>query len=246
MIVDKEHKVIFLHNPKCGGTFLRDIYIEKYGETEGTKWWGLFTPEYNTDLGHITYDDLSRFIPNWREYRIVVMVRNPYNRFYSAIKEVKSQLIGIKKIGFIKISYAFVTKDGLRLKGKTALLLSICPWTYAHTLRKLFTVSAEECCKLLLSFKCSKQDLFIRSKAIPWLNPQSYFYSKNVEVFYYESDEDWKKLLDAFGLSEYQSRLSIAKDYIISDYMHAMIEKLYPEDMELFLRYATPKITIKK
>ena len=40
--------------------------------------------------------------------------------------------------------------------------------------------------------------------------------------------------------------LSIAKDYVIPNYMHAMIEKLYPEDMELFLRYATPKITIKK
>lgn len=78
------------------------------------------------------------------------------------------------------------------------------------------------------------------------MNPQSYFWGKEVEVFYYESESDWIKLLDIFGLSEYQSRLSIAKDYVIPNYMHAMIEKLYPEDMELFLRYATPKITIKK
>ena len=246
MIVDKERKVIFLHNPKCGGTFLRDIYIEKYGETEGTKWWGSFTPEYNTDLGHITYNDLSRFIPDWREYRIVVMVRNPYHRFYSAIKEVKSRLIGIKKIGFIKIYYVFVTKEGLRLKGKTALFRSVCSGTYTYSLQKLFTVSAENCCKRIFSLKRSKQDLFIRNKSIPWLNPQSYFWGKEVEVFYYESESDWIKLLDIFGLSEYQSRLSIAKDYVIPDYMHAMIEKLYPEDMELFLRYATPKITIKK
>lgn len=87
MIVDKERKVIFLHNPKCGGTFLRDIYIEKYGETEGTKWWGSFTPEYNTDLGHITYNDLSRFIPDWREYRIVVMVLIIVSLFYLQIGE---------------------------------------------------------------------------------------------------------------------------------------------------------------
>ena len=38
MIVDQERKVIYLHNPKCGGTFLRDIYIEKYGKTDATKW----------------------------------------------------------------------------------------------------------------------------------------------------------------------------------------------------------------
>lgn len=237
MIVDKERKVIYLHNTKCGGTFLRDIYIEKYGKNEATKWWKLFSPEYNTDLGHITYDDLSRFIPDWKEYRIVVMVRNPYNRFYSAVKEVKLRLIFIRKIGFIEIPYALISKDGLHLKTKNALLQSICPWTYAHTLRKLFTVSSEECCKQIFSFERSKQDLFIRSKMIPWLNPQSYFLGKDVEVFYYESKNDWGKLLDIFGLSEYQDRLSIAKDYVIPDYMFAMIEKLYPEDVELFRKY---------
>lgn len=94
----------------------------------------------------------------------------------------------------------------------------------------------EDVCKRIL-LKHSLQKLFIRNKRIPWLNPQSYFWGKGVEVFYYESDEDWKKLLDAFGLSEYQSRLSIAKDYIIPDYMYTMIEKLYPEDMELFQKY---------
>lgn len=233
MIVDKERKVIFLHNPKCGGTFLRDIYIEKYGETEATKWWGTFTPEYNTDLGHITYDDLSRFIPDWKEYRIVVMVRNPYNRFYSAIKEVKYKFIVFKN----NILCSIVAKDGSRLKEKTALFLNICPGTYNYSLRKLFTVSVENCCKRILSLKRSKQNLFLRSKNIPWLNPQSYFLGKDVEVFYYESEDDWVKLLDVFGLSEYQPRLSIAKEYVIPDYMYAMIEKLYPEDKELFLRY---------
>lgn len=89
MIVDRERKVIYLHNPKCGGTFLRDIYIEEYGKTEATKWWKLFSKEYGTDLGHITYDDLPRFIPEWEDYRLVTMIRNPYNRFYSGIKELK-------------------------------------------------------------------------------------------------------------------------------------------------------------
>lgn len=237
MIIDKERKVIYLHNPKCGGTFLRDIYIEKYGKTDATIWWGLFTVKYGTDLGHITYDDLPRFIPDWKDYRIVVMVRNPYNRFYSAVKEVKYHFIAFREVGFIKVSYVRISKDGLNLKMKNALLSSICPWTYAHPLWKLFTVSTEECCKQILSFKLSKQDSFIRNKEIPWLNPQSYFWGKGVEVIYYESESDWGKLLEILGLSEYQGRLSIAKDYIIPDYMYTMIEKLYPEDVELFRKY---------
>ena len=105
-----------------------------------------------------------------------------------------------------------------------------------HLQDQLKLADPEEFCKRIL-LKHSLQKSFIRNKRIPWLNPQSYFWGKGVEVFYYESDEDWKKLLDAFGLLEYQSRLSIAKDYIIPDYMHAMIEKLYPEDMELFRKY---------
>lgn len=237
MIIDKERKVIYLHNPKCGGTFLRDIYIEKYGKTDATIWWGPFTVKYGTDLGHITYDDLPRFIQDWKDYRIVVMVRNPYNRFYSAAKEVKSQFVRKKKVGFIKIPYALIDKDGVKGASKKTFIQSICPWTYAYNLQKLFTVSANECCKQILSFKRSKQDLFIRSKKNPWLNPQSYFRGKDVEVFYYESKSDWGKLLNIFGLSEYQDRLSIAKDYIIPDDMYAMIEKMYPEDVELFRKY---------
>lgn len=233
MIVDKERRIIYLHNPKSGGSFLRDIYIEKYGETEATKWWKLFSPEYDTDLGHITYERLPDFIPDWEDYRIVMMVRNPYNRFYSAVKEVKHHLIATKKKGFVKISYALISKSGVILREKIALMLSICPGTYTHSLVKLFTVSPEECCKQLLSYKRSKQDLFIRNKIIPWLNPQSYFLGKYVEVFYYESDSDWEKLLELFGLSEYKDRLAIAKDYKIPDYMYTMIEKLYPEDTSI-------------
>ncbi|WP_293716324.1 hypothetical protein [uncultured Parabacteroides sp.] len=239
MIVDNGRKVIYLHNPKCGGTFLRDIYIEKYGESEATKWWKIYDSRYGTDLGHITYSDLYRFIPDWKDYRIVMMVRNPYSRFYSAVKEVKLHLIGFIKLGFIEIPYARIDKNGIESRIKNTFFRSICPGTYNHTLVKLFTVSPEYCCKQILSFERPKQDLFIRSKKIPWLNPQSYFWGKDVEVLYYESETDWEKLLDIFDLSEYLTRLSIAKAYEIPDYMYAMIEELYPEDMELFRKYKT-------
>lgn len=242
MIVDRERKVIYLHNPKCGGTFLRELYIEKYGISEDAKWWKAYTGTYRTDLGHITYSDLPRFVCEWKDYRIVVMVRNPYNRFYSAVKEAMMQYVRNPVIVFIygfRINVpSYVYYGEYQEWNKIRKIYEL--WKmYAgiHLPDQLALADPEEFCKRIF-LKHSRQNLFIRNKRIPWLNPQSYFWGKNVEVFYYESESDWIKLLDIFGLSEYQSRLSIAKDYVIPDYMHAMIEKLYPEDMELFLKYA--------
>lgn len=239
MIVDRERKVIYLHNPKCGGTFLRDIYIEEYGKTEATKWWKLFSKEYGTDLGHITYDDLPRFIPEWEDYRLVTMIRNPYNRFYSGIKELK-----IHKIPFefynIKCSGHLIDEEWLSLnKFQKAyeFLRSICPGTDTRLLVKLNIASPENTCKYISSLKRSKQDVLLRNKRIPWITPQSYYIAEKVELLRYESESDWEKLLGIFGLSAYKEHLKIAKDYEIPDAIREMIEKLYPEDRELFLMY---------
>lgn len=111
MIIDKSRKVIYLHNPKCGGTFLRDIYQEKYGDTEAIRWWKLYSREYGTDLGHISYDDLPRFVPDFEEYRLLMMVRNPYNRFISGYKETKSQFsTPVRLGGLIKLSLEILRK----------------------------------------------------------------------------------------------------------------------------------------
>lgn len=242
MIVDKERKVIYLHNPKCGGTFLRELYIEKYGDSEATKWWKTYTCQYDTDLGHITYSDLPRFIPQWREYRMVMMIRNPYNRFYSAVKETLAnyeRIISIKLGEKIEVRlhgwiYSIEYNQLSRIR-RIYDVLKICTGTYPLDLPK--QADPETICKHIFSIKRAKQDFFIRNKKIPWLNPQSYFIGKNVEVLRYESESDWKILLEIFGLSEYQNRLSIAKDYTIPDNIREMIRNLYPEDQELFEMY---------
>lgn len=83
----------------------------------------------------------------------------------------------------------------------------------------------------------AEQDLFIRNKRIPWLNPQSSFFGEGVEILKYESEQDWAKLLAIFGLAEYQGRLKIAKEYIIPENICEMIKGLYPEDLDLFRMY---------
>lgn len=238
MIVDRERKVIYLHNPKSGGTFLREIYIKKYGKTDATKWWKLFTKEYNTDLGHVSYDDLPCFIPEWDDYRLIMMVRNPYNRFYSAVKELRDK-VNIVKVHSTKVPeyMSLEYKEWNLLRRIYELCRCICPWTYTYHLLKLSRVSTDDFCKQIFRFKPVRRDYFLRNKRFPWLNPQSDFIGKKVEVLRYESFSDWEKLLDAFGLSEYNSQLKIAGDYDVPESVREMIRSLYPEDSLLFDLY---------
>lgn len=238
MIVDKERKVIYLHNPKCGGTFLRELYIEKYGDSEATKWWKPYTRRFGTDLGHIIYSDLSHFIPEWKEYKVIVMIRNPYNRFYSAFKEFQMQYREIF-IGFgLKFNlpnYIYAGVSELNKIEKMFEVLRICAYTYPQVLPE--REEPEEFCKQICLLNQSEQDFYIRNKKIPWLNPQSFYIGTDVEILRYESEDDWKKLLEVFELSEYEDRISIAKDYNIPDNICAIIKDLYPEDLRLFEMY---------
>ena len=166
-----------------------------------------------------TYNDLPCFVPESEEYRITVMIRNPYNRFYSAVKEF---LLRLKNVGGVLKYPELMAEEYAESNLLTKIyLLSICP--------------VNDICNQI--FRCSDQNFYLRNKRIPWLNPQSYFLGKNVEVFQYESENDWLKLLELFDLSEYQNRLSIARDYNIPEEVREMIEKLYPEDRKLFRMY---------
>lgn len=240
MIVDKTRKVIFLHNPKSGGTFLRDIYKEKYGESEATMWWKPYTRKYGTDLGHISYNDLPRFVPGWKEYRLLVMIRNPYNRFYSSVKELKGQhLYQIRKHNLFSIP-GYMEPEYLEwnvIRKWYELIKRLCPGFCSGELKRMLKLPEKEWVRKLCSFSRFRQNYFLRNKHYPWLNPQSNFTGERVEILYYESERDWHTLLDAFGLSEYSGRLSIAKEYEISVQDRIMIERLYPEDTGLFLRY---------
>lgn len=236
MIVDKERRIIYLHNPKSGGTFLRELYIEKYGKSEATKWWKPYTIQSGTDLGHITYSDLPRFIPEWREYRIVAMVRNPYNRFYSAVNEMSKQYC--MTTGYRAIVPFYIFGGEFQEWNKIRKIYEyLRMYTGVHPLVLRVSAEPEEFCNRMSLLKHAEQDLFIRNKRIPWLNPQSFFYGESVEILKYESEEDWAKLLAIFGLAEYQGRLKIAKEYVIPENICEMIKGLYPEDMDLFRMY---------
>lgn len=234
MIVDKTHKVIYLHNPKCGGTFLRRIYIEKYGETEATDWWLEHTYTYGTDLGHIIYRDLSRFVPDFREYRLLVMVRNPYNRFISGFKESKNHHDFLRQEGIVKYYnyfFRYYRCNRLsRLENMYENIREVLSFSFVCRLRQMLLLSASDFSEKLCASGKNEQDRFLRNKRVPWLYSQSAFTGPGVTVLSYESVSDWHILLEAFDLMEFSDRLSIAKDYGMDDALCRRIEQLYPED----------------
>lgn len=99
MVIDETTKVIFLHNPKCGGTFFRDSYTACHGSHQAYDYWKLYDETVHTDLGHINLQNLPRFIPDYKEYKIISFVRDPYNRFVSGFKEAVKFIPEVRSLG---------------------------------------------------------------------------------------------------------------------------------------------------
>lgn len=92
LIVSHARKFIFIHNPKCAGTSFRAA-IESYHDHE-TQFWGVGYEPYfqrEVDYAHLRLWELAAIHPELleqlRSYNSVVFVRNPFQRFVSAISE---------------------------------------------------------------------------------------------------------------------------------------------------------------
>lgn len=99
MILDEETKVIYLHNPKCGGLFFRNSHLNSRHNHASRDYLKLYDEELNVDLGHINLSNLPRFVPDYQDYKIVTFVRNPYNRFVTALKTAAIHREVIQHIG---------------------------------------------------------------------------------------------------------------------------------------------------
>lgn len=201
MIVDEQIKTIFLHNPKSGGTFFRKVYTDAHHTDQAYRYLRLYDERVNTDLGHISLGNLPRFVPDCDEYRILSFVRNPYNRFVSALET-----------------------------------------TYLHN--TLIRQLGEDCrgdvkqiCRCLLSLSAYRQDMMLRNRRIPWLNPQSNYADHRTIVLRYESLADWRFLFHVFSVGEPEVR--IKADYILDDETKSLIRKLYFDDVNIFRLYGS-------
>lgn len=92
MIVSHRNKFIFFHNPKCAGTSFRDA-LKPYHDDPFT-FWGIFYAAYfrnRIDHTHLRLWEMQAQFPDifacTDTYNSVIFVRNPRERFLSAVNE---------------------------------------------------------------------------------------------------------------------------------------------------------------
>lgn len=88
MIVSDRHRFVFIHNPKCAGTSLRQA-LAPYDDRGGRYWGFAEHAGRRVDLAHLTLSDLEGY-PDFlllAEYFVFTVVRHPLDRALSAYRE---------------------------------------------------------------------------------------------------------------------------------------------------------------
>ena len=119
MIVSHKHAFIFFHNPKCAGTSMREALAPHHDDP--FSFWGIFEAPYfrnAIDHTHLRLWELQALFPSIleaaRSYRSVILVRNPYRRFLSALDEhfkkfqAHAGLAGLPAAGQVKLVEHFI------------------------------------------------------------------------------------------------------------------------------------------
>ena len=93
MIVSHERKFIFFHNPKCAGTAFRSA-IQQFHDDPVTFWGPQDVPYFRNRLDHthlrlweLAVAHPALFRSALSDYRSLIFVRSPYERFLSAVAE---------------------------------------------------------------------------------------------------------------------------------------------------------------
>ena len=82
MMINVKDRIILLHNPKTGGRFRENACGNKYFHSPSSI--ELKKPIRN--VSHITYDQVAEAMPDtFGMYKVFTVVRNPYDRFVSAV-----------------------------------------------------------------------------------------------------------------------------------------------------------------
>lgn len=73
MAISHKHKLIFVHNPKCAGTSIINYFdLEDWGHQHAVKL-------------------KEKYSEYWDEYKKFVVIRNPWDRFYSNYRYIKME-----------------------------------------------------------------------------------------------------------------------------------------------------------
>lgn len=92
MIISHKHKFVFMHNPKVAGSAIRKT-LEHLHDDDINFWHQGYLPELDrvVDLAHLTWREILQLRPEVEDYDVMVVVRDPYARFVSAVQECVRQ-----------------------------------------------------------------------------------------------------------------------------------------------------------
>lgn len=91
MIISHQHRFVFFHNPKVGGTSVRATIEHLHDDPE--VFWGTdkATPEVQLDRAHLGIDEFAQHYPElWdrvQGYAMFCLYRDPLGRFFSSLAE---------------------------------------------------------------------------------------------------------------------------------------------------------------
>ena len=94
MIVDEGRKIVFLHNPKAGGTSIRTELLKRLDVPDTFRYQGFFRDRrdgayHMENMSHLDFEKVAAYLSPHRlgQYRFFGILRDPFARFLSAIKE---------------------------------------------------------------------------------------------------------------------------------------------------------------
>jgi SAM-dependent methyltransferase len=90
MPIFKKQKILFIHNPKTGGSSIEDYFYKKFNvqRTKDTLWMGWYFGHMGQ---HCTYIEIQKVFPDldFIDYTILGAVRNPYHRMISELLYIR-------------------------------------------------------------------------------------------------------------------------------------------------------------
>ena len=221
MIISESKKFIFLHNPKCAGTTVRNTlglfdtrnnYYWLFDEIDGKK----------IDKAHLTLNILRRYSPQdfllFQEYFVFGFVRNPYDRVISAFNEGHIKLYRKFKKNEVELSEY---KEKLNAFCTSLTLKNTLGWDikYRHCIQQSKMFYLENKCYADVILKLEELDESSEKLLlfIPDISPAVQLWSQKT------SDKNVKKL--ELGIVDLLSKESIksvervyAEDFLVFDY----------------------------